>query len=371
MGSENESLPSLYTSEGSSIPHNLPKNDKSSLFDSGTIQASIYRALESEQLAHEATKVQLEQEISARHDAEAETKRLAECNKGLVNSINLLKSTVRHMVNKESESSSDQVSLDRAVKEYHKDAENKNPADSILYDVLSNYKATQTTIANGQSTTTTFNLDLLNTPEADDKTDKAQLQRTLRRQMGLSSDTEEMKKMKDEYQHKIESIVRGDGRLLPELSEIGSPENKSSAQSMVEPAEALEHIIKPHKSWTPNASAPLDPMLQLPASFLSKYNKKVTDEKLPPVQTPRKESLTSAYGIKPGNYGLDTKRAPAPEKIIWMPDCPLIDWKIDNRHKDELRGNASYVETRSADSHFLDYPLRYSKSINTMYFMLH
>lgn len=335
-----------------------------SSLDHGNINASVLRALESEQAAHEATKVQLENEINARHEAEAETMRLAECNKGLVNSINLLKSTVRHMVNKENDNIPDQTSLDRAVKEYHKDVENKPPPDTILYDVLSNYTTTTKTVKNGQEITSTFNLDLLNTPDPNDKSEKAQLQRTLRRQMGLS-ESEHMKKLKDDYNHKIESIVRGsNGPLLPDFSDTVTIETDSFAAPPEEFARAPEPYATPTKPVSHTSPGPTGIMLELPASFMSKYGKKKTeDEKhdLPPVDTPHKTNLTTRSAIKPRDYDLDSNRFVKPSKTIWMPDSPLIKWKIDNRHREELRGKTSFVQTRTIDSHFLDYPLRYSK----------
>lgn len=357
--------------------------------DLGNVHASVLRALESEQAAHEATRAQLEHEVNARHEAEAETMRLAECNKGLINSINLLKSTVRHMVSKETNTLPDQASLDRAVKEYHKDVENKNPTGSILYDVLSNYKTTASTVKNNQGAISTFNLDLLNTPDVNDKSEKAQLQRTLRRQMGLS-DSEHMKKLKEDYQHKIESIVRGDGPLLPDFSNTANVETRSltppfkvsvqvseqkstptklvaynTPASPEKSARLPEHTLAPSQPSAHNAPPPSNIMLELPASFLSKYGKKKIDDEepiLPPLETPHKTSITTRCAIKPHKYDLDSDRAVKSSKLIWMPDCPLIDWKIDNRHRDELRGKVSFVQTRTSDSHFLDYPLRYSKS---------
>lgn len=348
------------------MPLSLTSNESCNVssLDLGTLHASLLRALESEQAAHEATKSHLEHEINSRQEAEAETMRLAECNKGLVNSINLLKSTVRHMVSKENNTLPNQATLDSAVKEHRKDAENRDPTGSILYDVLSNYKSATTTMKNGQETASTFDLDLLNTPDVRDNSEKAQLQRTLRRQMGLS-ESENMRKMKDDYQHKIESIVRGDGPLLPNFSEVKSLETISVTPPPKEIMRVPEHKVLPTKTSTHNAPPPSNIMLELPASFLSKYGSKKLDEEeetLPPVKTPDKESLTTRCAIKPRKYDLDSNHAPKTSKPIWMPDCPLIDWKIDNRHRDELRGKVSFVQTRTNDSHFLDYPLRYSRS---------
>lgn len=346
----------MYTSEGTSAPISLMTTSDSNnglSLDFGNAHSSVLRALESEQTAHENTKAQLEQEINARHEAEAETRRLAECNKGLVNSINLLKSTVRHMVQKETDTVPDPAAIKQAVKEYHKDAQNKNPNGSILYDVLSNYKTTQTTVKNGQETISTFNLDLLNTPDSNDMSEKAQLQRTLRRQMGLSSDADQVKKAHDEYQQKIESIVRNGGPLLPDFADATGPEEVVSRAPVPEPPQTPAKV----------ATAPSNIMLELPASFLSKYSKhKVNEEDLPPIDTPHKTNITSAHAIKPRQYDLDGNLKSKPSKTIWMPDTPLIKWKIDNRHKNELIGKKSLVQTRTSDSHFLDYPLRYSKS---------
>lgn len=354
IGSENESLPSMYTSEGNSAPTSLMTADSHNglSVDFSSASLSVLRALESEQVAHEATKAQLDQEVNARLDAEAETQRLVECNKGLVNSINLLKSTVRHMVQKESDTIPDQAAIDRAVKDYHKDAQTKNPTNSILYDVLSNYKTTQTTMKNGQETFSSFNLDLLNTPDANDNSEKAQLSRTLRKQMGISSESDQVKRVHEEYQQKIESIVRNGRPLLPDVADTAGVEDTTLQASVQEPPRT------PAKALRPTSNI----MLELPPAFLSKYGKPRTEHvELPAIDTPHKENLTSIHAIKPRQYDLDGNIESKPSKTIWMPDTPLIKWKIDNRHRDELLGKKSLVQTQSADSHFLDYPLRYSK----------
>lgn len=344
----------MYTSEGNSASTSLVTTDSHNApsADFSNASLSVLRALESEQVAHEATKALLGQETNARHEAEAETSRLAECNKGLVNSINLLKSTVRHMVQKESDTVPDQAAVDRAVKEYYKDAQNKKPNNSILYDVLSNYKTTQTIVENGQETVSSFNLDLLNTPDANDNSEKAQLSRTLRKQMGISSASEQVKRVHEEYQQKIESIVRNGGPLLPDFTDITGAEEKA----LEVPVQELPRT--PSKPAMPTSNI----MLELPPAFLEKYAKpKAESVELPSIDTPHKENLTSIHAIKPRQYDLDRNIKPKPSKTIWMPDTPLIKWKIDNRHRDELLGKKSLVQTQTADSHFLDYPLRYSK----------
>ncbi|KAK5076922.1 hypothetical protein LTR51_002608 [Lithohypha guttulata] len=91
--SENEPL--LYASEMSGVP-----SDRG-VQQSSNGNASLLRALEAEQDAHEATKIQLDHETNARQAAEAEVRRVTEHNKGLLNSIKLLQSTVKHMVQSE------------------------------------------------------------------------------------------------------------------------------------------------------------------------------------------------------------------------------------------------------------------------------
>lgn len=363
--SENESAQSLYTSECNSMPMSLINNGStaSSSLHPANVHTSILKALESEQAAHQVTKEQLDYAMKARWEAEAETIRLTECNKGLLNSVNLLKSTVRHMVSKEKDSLPDQAVIEAALKQYNKDVENKQSTDSILYDVLVSYKTTTTSMENGEETITNFNLDLLAEPHADDLSERAQLQRTMRRQMGLS-DSEHMKKLKDDYQHKIESIVRGNGPLIPDLSDTGTVEASSLMPSLQKTGQAptqepLSEI--PQRSILPASSKP---MLQLPDSFLSKYRKMErddTEDEVLPTITPQKTNITAHCAIKANEFNLDPKRIPDSSKLIWMPDCPLIRWKIDNRHKDELRGKDASVKTRTVDSHFLDYPLRYSR----------
>ena len=352
-------MPSVYTSEANSMP--LTEGSSNGYLNHNN---SLMKALEAEQEAHEATKMQFEQEAAARREAEAETQRLAEHNKGLLNSIKLLQCTVKHMVQKETviDKQDTQDAIKNAVKEYKQQAKTAKVNDSILYDVLSNYKVPQKSrTVSGKETTSLINLDLLNTPDANDQSEKAQLQRTLRRQIGLCQDAEPKNNANTEYQQKIEAIVRGNGQLISDDDNILQQEN-------VPPAEAQNGDISPRTQPRVQEAAPTpaesrpnpEPVLELPASFLSKYGKKPASreqEDLSHLVTPRKASLTVASAIKSKDF--DKANKPI-SKTILLPDTVAIDWKVDGRHADELRGVR--FETRT-ENHFGDHPVRYGMSL--------
>lgn len=332
--------------------------------------ASLLRALENEQEAHNSTKSQLEQEINARYEAEAETRRLAEHNKRLLSSIKLLQSTVKHMTQKENmppttptlgtkEGPRSDVKVGKAQ------AESARANDSILYDVLSNYKVPQKTIRNGEESTAVIHLDLLSTPDSNDHSEKAHLRRTLRTQLGLSSEPEE--KPKQGADADMDNVPR-----LPELERrlpaiVQQEEEDHMAITDHAPAKSVSVAVNRARPWTP---AQLDPapefVYNLPTAFLSKYGKKPANtpdttrveagrEELPPPQTPRKASLTVTSPIK--TRGVEDERKPL-SRVVHMPDSPMISWKVDRRHVDELRGR--YVETKF-QSHFTDHPIRYGE----------
>lgn len=318
--------------------------------DFAVAHSSILRALEAEQIAHESTKAQLEQEVSARHEAEAETTRLAECNKGLINSINLLKSTVRHMVQKENDPAPDTTDLDRAVKEFNRTAQNAKPNDSILYDLLSDFKPTKNGTRSGEESMASFDLDLLNSHNQNRTSQENQTQRDFQHQTDLSSAVLHTKLPGTECKQKTDPIVKDDQKNLSDIS-VSSDVGEEHQQ------------VVPTSEINPNVSIDATHvMLELPASFLNKYTKQRANQDskdLLPVDTPKKTTITSKSGTTTRLCQSEHNTNPNLSKVIWMPDSPLINWKIDNRHSDELRGNSNIVQTRSLDSHFLDYPLRY------------
>jgi len=345
-------------SEGSSGPMG---DESIQTFSSST--TSLLRALESEQEAHQSTKLQLEQENEARCEAEAETRRLAEHNKGLLNSIKLLQSTVKHMTQKENMPTTPNKETVNPVAQLDaSQADNAKTDNSILYDVLSNYKVPHKTVTNGEETTSVINLDLLSTPDVKDKSERAHIQRTLRRQMGLSSD------------HKEEPDQNGDrdkieAPLLPEIeakpTETARPERDSTSTNGHSQADEIIVAASRVRPQTPKQIAPPSEFVyDLPAAFLSKYGKKPADASnklrlpaeaggLPPPQTPRKASLTVTPAVKVRDTENDRK---PPSRVVYLPDSPMINWKVDGRHMDELRGR--HVETQF-QSHFTDHPIRY------------
>lgn len=352
----------MYLSEGSSGP----------MGDEGiqafrNTNASLLRALENEQEAHQSTKSQLEQESNARCEAEAETRRLAEHNKGLLNSIKLLQSTVKHMTQKENLTTTPVKETMSPVVVGVTQADNAGVNNSILYDVLSNYKVPHKTVTDGEETTSVINLDLLSTPDSKDKSDRARMQRTLRRQMGLSSHHEEEAGQNG-------GSDQNEAALLPEIGEgptevvkvVKSKRNSTSAndQSQANETPVTTNRARPQ---TPEQKAPSSAFVyDLPAAFLNKYGKKPADapealrsvaeaRELPPPQTPRKAGLTVTSAIKANGIENDPK---PPSRVVYMPDSPMINWKVDGRHMDELRGRR--VETKF-QSHFTDHPIRYGE----------
>ncbi|KAK5943647.1 hypothetical protein PMZ80_004655 [Knufia obscura] len=358
--SENDSLPSMFTSEG----YSATMSDEGIQAFSNS-NASLLRALETEQEAHHSSKSQLEQETHARLEAEAETRRLAEHNKSLLNSIKLLQSTVKHMTQKENMSPIvNNLAANGTVEPQEPQPEGVSPNDSILYDVLSNYKVPHKTTKNGKETTSMINLDLLSTPDTNDKSEQAEMQRTLRRQMGLSSEDEpEMQKQINAGEAKDHTL------LVPEIEPVSprttqaqvhdtasingqSTANGASATASARPQTPEQKVPPPEFAYS------------LPAAFLSKYGKKpvaasegpkltAEEEESPPPQTPRKATLTVASAVKVRDLAKDDK---PPSRTVYMPDSPMINWKVDGRHVNELRGR--YVETKH-QSHFTDHPIRY------------
>lgn len=351
--SENDSAQSMYTSEMSSAP----LSDGSTFASSMGSNASLLRALEAEQDAHEATKAQLENEIHARHEAEAETLRLAEHNKGLLNSIKLLQSTVKHMVQKDTnpDTTSRDV-VDDAVRKYNEQAKESKINGSILYDVMSNYKAHPQNV-NGQQPSVSTNMDLLRSPDKNDTSVEAELQRTLRSQIGLASAAKSeqdgsKKDLNAEYQEKIQAIVRGDSQVLLE----STTETPHDSDVLSDTAPVPNSMSDPESV----------PMLDLPAAFRDKYVKEKKGASSPATPlanspaTPRNASLTVAAAIKAKDFEKDSRPS---HKVIHMPDAVAIDWKVDGRHVHELRGN--YSETKT-ENYFRDFPIRYGRFVRLL-----
>jgi len=359
--SESDSLPSMYLSEGSS---GLMGDEGIQAFSN--TNTSLLRALESEQEAHRSTKSQFEQESNARCEAEAETRRLAEHNKGLLNSIKLLQSTVKHMTQKENLPTTPVKEIvTSAVRLDVTQADNAGANNSILYDVLSNYKVPHKTVTDGEETTSVINLDLLSTPDSKDKSDRAHIQRTLRRQMGLSSDHEEEAGQNG-------NIHKKEAPLLPDIGEepievFEMERNSTSVNDRQSQPDETPVTVNHARPQTPEQTAPSsDFVYDLPAAFLNKYGKKPADapealklvaevRELPPPQTPRKAGLTVSSAVKARDIENDPK---PPSRVVYMPDSPMINWKIDGRHMDELRRRP--VETKF-QSHFTEHPIRYGK----------
>lgn len=343
----------MYTSEMSSAP----LSDGSTLTSSMGSNASLLRALEAEQDAHEATKTQLDNEIHARLEAEAETLRLADHNKGLLNSIKLLQSTVKHMVQKyNNPEATTQDAVEDAVKEYNRQAKESKVNGSILYDVMSNYRNRVIDVPSKEASQTS-NMDLLSSPDKDDRSHEAELQRTLRSQVGLATSTQQehggtKKDLNAEYREKIQAIVRGDIKPGTEAQtsppDINTHTDGAAAAPVIQPQ--VEHV----------------PMLELPAAFRDKYvtgrkpKSSPASSQAPSPITPRKANLTVAAAIKAKDF--DKENRPG-QKVIHMPDTFAIDWKVDGRHINELRGQ--YSETKT-ENYFRDFPIRYGKYVDLL-----
>ncbi|KAJ9649854.1 hypothetical protein H2198_010825, partial [Neophaeococcomyces mojaviensis] len=268
--SEHESVPSMYTSEVQSSE--MSEGNFGYVSDANS---SLLRALQNEQDSHQATKVLLNQEINLRREAEAETTRLLDHNKGLLTSIKLLQSTVKHMVQKENEPDAqvNQV-LDKDAQEYKKEAERTSINNSTTDGMPLNYKISCTTTSKkGEPATSTFDLNLLDTPDANDRSAKAQLQHTLRRQIGLSSESENMKDLNGIYQEKIEAVIDESNKLMPDVQEQKITVLQYSpafSEAVLKIERAVETMDEPKtQSVEALAVAQQKPMLELPASFLS------------------------------------------------------------------------------------------------------
>lgn len=322
---------------------------------------SLIRALESEQEAHEVTKSHLDHESSARREAEAETQRLAEHNKSLLNSIKLLQSTVKHMVQQQENKPVDEQSPDEvknALKEFKKEAEHTKIANSILYDVLANYKVPHTTVSNGEESTSIIDLDLLNTPDPNDHSEKVQLQRTLRRQIGLSSESacQEKQSPNTEYQEKIQAIAKAD---TP--ANTGNAAKIADKNSVEVDTDGISSIVQAPSNQASTTIESLFP--DLPSTFLAKYGKhsaKSADnsDDAGPLITPKKNALTAALPIRSREGSKDSKPL---SKIVDMPDLIALKWRVDGRHADELRGARSQTKT---DNYFREHPIRFGKHLS-------
>lgn len=329
--------------------------------------SSLLRALQNEQDSHQATKVLLNQEINLRREAEAETTRLLDHNKGLLTSIKLLQSTVKHMVQKENEPDAqvNQV-LDKDAQEYKKEAERTSINNSTTDGMPLNYKISCTTTSKkGEPATSTFDLNLLDTPDANDRSAKAQLQHTLRRQIGLSSESENMKDLNGIYQEKIEAVIDESNKLMPDVQEQKITVLQYSpafSEAVLKIERAVETMDEPKtQSVEALAVAQQKPMLELPASFLSKYGRKAAERFLPPVELSEKENLAAMSVTKTNDKDAEIRNGKATYRIakVYMPDSPVIEWKIDATHAEELRGKQN--EYRIVDSHFEQHPIRYGK----------
>lgn len=339
--SENESLPSMYTSE----VNGAPLSDSEHQYCSNP-HNSLLRALEAEQEAHEITKTHLEQETTARQEAEAETRRLAEHNRGLLNSIKLLQSTVKHMVQKDSESVASLASvMDNNVKTCNKQTDCGTANGSILYDVVTNYKAMPRGTKQECRNASYADRHSINTSTQD---------------IEFASELCRKKESKTKVLQRDEAIIAENKK--PELDEIQKSAKTYLSTSCLNGTGASSNTLYDDKREAVTSVAENSPMLELPVSFLSKYGKKPSaditkqNEEIPHLATPRKAGLTVASAIKPQNF---EKLCKLPSRVVFMPDALAIQWKVDGRHIDELRGARS--ETKS-DNYFREYPIRYGKT---------
>lgn len=324
---------------------------------------SLLRALESEQEAHEITRSQLENESTARREAEADTQRLVEHNKSLLNSIKLLQSTVKHMVQQQENKNSDERTseeVENDIKEFKKQAERKQVANSILYDVLANYKVPHTTVNNGEESTSFINLDLLNTPDPDDFSEKAQLQRTLRRQIGLSAESESADENapNEEYRQKMNAIVKAENSadvvLSEDLVDIKEPKSQQTKSNGI--ASIVQAPL--NQTQAPGAIESLFP--DLPSTFLAKYGNRSSGssekhEDLVHITTPKKSTLTATLPIR--SREVSNEKEPACT-IVGLPDTIALNWRVDGRHADELRGVRAQTKT---DNYFREHPIRFGR----------
>ena len=342
--------------------------------------ASLLRALETEQDAHQSTRLQLEQEINTRCEAEAETTRLAEHNKGLLNSIRLLQSTVKHMTQNENAPLAASKDFGSSVVRVENPrTETAKANDSILYDVLSNYKMAHKAAKDSEETTSPIDLDLLRTPDLKDNSEKAHLQRTLRRQMGLSSDFEkplaqdahsdmETTPLQQDLTEEHSEILqeKQDGTTLNGHSTVKNKQYHSAVNGHTTSDQDPPVVYQAQPRTLEQSVLAPRFVFSLPVAFLSKYGKKPAGitkktgstaeiEGLPPPQTPCKANLTVASIVEARDTADDRKPC---SRVVYMPDSPVIDWKVDGRHVNELRGR--YMETKF-QSHFTNHPIRYGE----------
>lgn len=327
------------------------------------ISTSLLRALQNEQDAHNSTKSLLERETSLREDAEVKIKRLQDHNQGLLNSIKLLQSTVKHMVQKENRhGGSLHIALEQAVQQYNKEVENTKLDNSILYDTLARNKANDDgQTESGNEFTPTLNFDLLDTLKPDDHFEKAEFQRIVLKQMDVATD-EKAKDFNNIYHQKIDVLVNKSKNLnllsdsQSMIEALRQPTNvgeKSELIASERDTEALEYATETH------VSDPPPPMLELPASFLSKYGKR-------PLRTDssKDEDSTSVPVVDDNKLDTVIEEAENKEngKNFHLSHSPFISWKVDDRHAKELRGNDGAVWV--ANSHFEQYPVRYGTLVH-------
>lgn len=325
--------------------------------------SSLLRALESEQEAHEVTKSQLEHEATHRREAEAETQRLAEHNKSLLNSIKLLQSTVKHMVQQQESRNTDERNTEEVTKDIKglkEQAERKQVANSILYDVLANYKVPHTTVSNGEESTSIINLDLLNTPDPSDFSEKAELQRTLRRQIGLSSESgvEEKQSLNAEYHEKMQTTVNAEKTANTESAQdtangLDQPSHESNSNS-------VPTITQASLDLKQNPTTIRDLFPDLPSTFLAKYGKHSAraankHDEADSVTTPKKATLTATLPIRLRESSKENK---PPYTIEGVPDSIALNWRVDGRHAGELRGSRPQTK---ANNYFTEHPIRFGK----------
>lgn len=348
----------MYTSETNGIP--LNENGVEPFHSSHN---SLLKALEAEQEAHEVTKTRLEQETNARREAEAETQRLAEHNKGLINSIKLLQSTIKHMVQKESQQMSSTRGICKDFKAHHNEPDPSKVHDSILYDVVAKYKAPEWAEKDIQETKSAVKPGQPNTTNLNTFSGNAQTQQILQSQTESSSQVGLKEDLEIRCQHQNEASVESIG--IPR-NDKGKSVIQDSTKSLFHEANANSDAVQHTTQSNGHPNSVYSPMLELPASFLSKYGRKpIPDLKessgqLSSLKIPRKANLTIASAVKPRECGNENK---PPSGVVFMPDTFLIQWKIDGRHVEELRG--TQAETK-LENYFREHPIRYGKIISTL-----